>query len=48
VSAVRETSVVLAAYLGTRVLGEPFGRRRVATAAVVAAGVVLLQLSRAG
>ncbi len=46
VSALREVSVVLAAIIGTRLLGEPLGRRRVATAAVVAAGVVLLQLSR--
>jgi drug/metabolite transporter (DMT)-like permease len=47
VSAVREVSVVLAAFIGTRVLGEPFGARRVAASAVVVLGVVLLQLSRA-
>ena len=46
VSAVREISVVLAAIIGTRMLGEPLGGRRIATAAVVAFGVVLLQLSR--
>lgn len=43
VSALRETSVVIAALIGTRMLGEPFGRRRVLAAATVAAGVVLLQ-----
>ena len=32
VSALRETSVVLAAVIGTRLLGEPFGGRRVASA----------------
>ncbi|WP_159710239.1 EamA family transporter [Geminicoccus flavidas] len=46
VSALRETSVVLAAWMGTRLLHEPFGRRRVACAALVALGVAALQLSR--
>ena len=45
VSALRETSVVLAAVIGTRLLGEPFGSRRVASAALVAAGVMALKLS---
>jgi drug/metabolite transporter (DMT)-like permease len=43
VSALRETSVIIAAAIGTRLLREPFGARRVLAAAVVAAGVVLLQ-----
>jgi drug/metabolite transporter (DMT)-like permease len=47
VSALRETSVIIAALIGTRLLREPFGTRRVLAAGVVAAGVVLLQLSRA-
>jgi drug/metabolite transporter (DMT)-like permease len=47
VSALRETSVVIAALIGTLVLGEPFGARRVAAAAVVAGGIVLLQLAGA-
>jgi drug/metabolite transporter (DMT)-like permease len=47
VAALREVSVVLAAWLGARVLGEPFGRRRLLSAAVVAAGLALLQLARA-
>ncbi|MFQ5784470.1 MAG: EamA family transporter [Alphaproteobacteria bacterium] len=42
VSALRETSVVIAALIGTRFLGEPFGRRRLLSATAVAAGVVLL------
>ncbi len=44
VSALRETSVVLAAWIGARHLNEPFGRRRVVAASLVAAGVVLLKL----
>jgi len=47
VSALRETSVVIAALIGTLVLGEPFAARRVAAAAVVAGGIVLLQLAGA-
>lgn len=47
VSALRETSVIIAALIGTRFLDEPFGARRVLAASVVAFGVVLLQVSRA-
>lgn len=46
VSALRETSVLFAALFGTRLLKEPFGGRRVAAAAAVALGVVLLQADR--
>jgi drug/metabolite transporter (DMT)-like permease len=46
VSALRETSVILAALIGAIMLGEPFGRRRVIAAACVAFGVVLLQFSK--
>lgn len=46
VSALRETSVILAALIGTRMLKEPFGARRIAAACCVAAGVVLLQFSK--
>ena len=42
VSALRETSVVVAALIGTVVLHEGSGRRRVLSALVVAAGVALL------
>jgi drug/metabolite transporter (DMT)-like permease len=42
VAALRETSVVVAALLGTWLLGERFGRARVLAAATVAAGIVLL------
>lgn len=45
VSALRETSVVLAAILGTKLLGEPFGRERIGAAAIVALGTVLLKLA---
>ncbi len=44
VAALREISVVFAAAIGALVLGEPFGRRRIAAAAAVAAGVVALNL----
>jgi drug/metabolite transporter (DMT)-like permease len=42
VSALRETSVILAAIIGSAVLGERFGRRRVLAAALVAGGNALL------
>lgn len=47
VSALRETSVIAAAVIGTWLLREPFGRRRIGAAVTVVGGVVLLQLSRA-
>ena len=46
ISALRETSVIVAALIGATLLGEPFGRRRVVAAACVAFGVVLLQFSQ--
>lgn len=45
VSALRETSVILAAVIGTRLMGEPFGRERVAAACFVAGGIGLLKLA---
>src|SRR6266511_1177062 len=45
VAALRETSVIIAAAIGTAVLGERFGRRRVLAATLVACGIVLLNLS---
>jgi uncharacterized membrane protein len=47
VSALRETSVIMAALIGTRLLRERFGTRRVVAASLVAVGVVLLQIGRA-
>ena len=44
VSALRETSVIFAALLGSLLLKEPFGLRRVIASAVVAAGVLLISL----
>ena len=44
VASLRETSVVIAALIGTRLLGEGFAARRVAAALCVALGVALLQL----
>ena len=45
VSALHETSVILAVLIGSRLMGEPFGTRRLGAAAAVATGVVLLQVS---
>jgi drug/metabolite transporter (DMT)-like permease len=45
VSALRETSVILAAAIGTLFMGEPFGRRRILAAALVAGGNALLHIS---
>jgi drug/metabolite transporter (DMT)-like permease len=44
VAAIRETSVVFAALIGMKLFGEHFGRRRVAAAAVIATGIVLISL----
>jgi drug/metabolite transporter (DMT)-like permease len=46
VSALRETSVVWAALMGAFILKESFGRRRMAAAAALAAGLVLMQFAR--
>lgn len=48
VSALRETSVFLAAWIGCRVLREPFGRYRLSAAAMVALGIVALGWSGGG
>jgi drug/metabolite transporter (DMT)-like permease len=48
VSALRETSVIVAAWIGTRLLDEPLGTRRTAAAVVIAIGVVVLQVTQAG
>jgi drug/metabolite transporter (DMT)-like permease len=42
VAAIREISVVFAALIGVALLGEGFGRRRVAAAVVIATGIVLI------
>ena len=48
VAALRETSVVFAAALGARVLGEPYGGRRIVASVVVACGLFLLVLAMRG
>ena len=45
VSAIRETSVIIAALIGTQLLGESFGKRRILAAMAIAIGVVLITLS---
>jgi uncharacterized membrane protein len=42
VAALRETSVLFGALIGTLLLGEPFGGRRVAAAVVIVAGLVMM------
>jgi drug/metabolite transporter (DMT)-like permease len=44
VAALRESSVILGAILGWRVLGDPFGGQRVSASAIVAVGLILLAL----
>jgi drug/metabolite transporter (DMT)-like permease len=46
VSALRETSVIFGAVLGTIVLGEGFGPRRIAAAVLMTVGIVLLAVLR--
>lgn len=45
VSMLRETSVILAAAIGALFLGEPFGKRRIAAATLVAVGNALLHFA---
>ena len=45
VSALRETSVIFAALIGSLLLGEPFGRRRMQAALGVVTGVALIILA---
>ena len=44
VAALRETSVLFATVIGTRLLGEPFGLRRLLAAGLIVAGLVLMNL----
>lgn len=44
VAALRETSVIFAALIGSVMFGEPFGRRRILAASIVAAGVIAINL----
>jgi len=46
VTALRESSVVLAAFAGARMLHEPAGRRRIIASLVVVSGLVLLVIAR--
>lgn len=45
VAALRETSVLFAALIATLALREPFGRRRIIAAGVIAAGLAVLQIA---
>ena len=46
VAALRETSVLFGALMGTLLLGEPFGSRRVAAAVVIVMGLALMNAPR--
>jgi drug/metabolite transporter (DMT)-like permease len=46
VAALRETGVILAAAIGAFFLNEPFGPRRIVAAAIVVAGIAILETSR--
>lgn len=46
VTALRESSVVIAAFAGSRVLGEAAGRRRMVASGVVVAGLITLVVAR--
>lgn len=46
VTAIRESSVVIAAFAGSRMLGESGGRRRTVAACVVLGGLILLVVAR--
>jgi len=46
VSALRETSVIVATLIGVRLLREPMGQRRIWSTTIVAAGIVLLNYGR--
>ena len=43
VSALRETGVLFAAIIGVKLLGEPLGTRRITAAALVAAGIAMIE-----
>jgi drug/metabolite transporter (DMT)-like permease len=45
IAALRETSVIFGAIIGTVAFREPFGRARIAATIVVAAGIILLNVS---
>ncbi len=44
IAALRETSVIFGAIIGTLIFHEPFGRTRVAATVLVAAGIIVLNL----
>ncbi|MBI4574078.1 MAG: hypothetical protein HY713_12445 [candidate division NC10 bacterium] len=48
VAALRESSVILGAILGWRVLGDPLGEQRVSASALVATGLILLAVAMQG
>jgi drug/metabolite transporter (DMT)-like permease len=45
IAALRETSVIFGAIIGTLIFREPFGRSRIAATVLVAAGIILLNIT---
>lgn len=45
IAALRETSVIFGAIIGTLVFHEPFGRSRIIATVLVVAGIVLLNVA---
>ena len=45
IAALRETSVIFGAIIGTLIFREPFGRTRIAATVLVAAGIILLNIT---
>ena len=48
VAALRETSVILATWIGTQLMGESFGKNRIIAAIFISIGVLILQISYTG
>ena len=44
IAALRETSILFAALIGTLILGEPFGAKRVVAGVLAVVGIGLMQL----
>jgi drug/metabolite transporter (DMT)-like permease len=44
IAALRETSVIFGAIIGTLIFREPFGRSRVAATVLVVAGILMLNI----
>ncbi len=48
IAALRDSSVILGAVMGWRVLGEPFAGQRISASVVVTVGLIMLALAMRG